>query len=497
MRTLIRGGWVVGYKEPTHTLIREGVVVFEGDKIIHVGRNFDGPIDRVIDGTGKLVAPGFIDTHVHAGHRASHRLISDVGRPDYFGQPYLEITTTRPGARVGGDPRHAAAGDDSAKTESQLASLFTVAELLRNGVTTFVEFGANLPVQEALLVDIERFGIRGYLGPGYSVMRRAANEIGRLVNHIDLADGQRRFDQAIGFVKRIEGTVGGRVNGILVPHGVDVSSVEQIRATTDLARDLNMPVAIHASYNVLEFYECVREHLKTPIELLESLDLLKLGPTLNIGHGNLPAEHPRIAYSGGHDVELMGEHGCTVSHCPTNYIRRARFLDSWPKYRKAGVNLTIGSDCHPRDLVMHMRMASYMGKITSKDLSAASAAQVFEAATLNPARSLNRADLGRLAPGAKADIILIDQSGIDSLRYGPVRDPIKSLVECGVADDVHTVIVDGVIRMENRVIPGLDLGALKREAQAAGEWIWNHWQDWDPTGRTDAEVCPWSYPLSE
>ena len=88
MRTLVRGDWVVGYREPTHTLIRNGVVVFEDDAIIHVGREFDGEVDREIDGKGKLVAPGFIDTHVHCGHQAMLRLITDVGRPDLFGSRF-------------------------------------------------------------------------------------------------------------------------------------------------------------------------------------------------------------------------------------------------------------------------------------------------------------------------------------------------------------------------------------------------------------------------
>lgn len=57
-------------------------------------------------------------------------------------------------------------------------------------------------------------------------------------------------------------------------------------------------------------------------------------------------------------------------------------LDSWKKYREAGVNLTIGSDTYPRDMVMNMRTASYHGKVMSHDLNAASAAEVFEAATL-------------------------------------------------------------------------------------------------------------------
>src|SRR5256885_12844585 len=139
----------------------------------------------------------------------------------------------------------------------------------------------------------------------------------------------------------------------------------------------------------------------------------------------------------------MGRHRVTVSHCPVNIARRARYLDSWPKYRAAGVNLALGSDTYPRDLIMQMRVASYFGKVISGNLFAAPAAEVFEAATLGGARALQRDDLGRLAPGAKADVVLVRMTGQNNLRWGAVRDPIKSLVECGVADDVDTVIVDG------------------------------------------------------
>src|SRR5262249_28755436 len=107
MRTLIRGGWVVGFEGGTHVLFRDGVLVYEGPRIVHVGPRFDGNVDHTIDARGKLISPGFIDTHVHSGHRASHRLITDTGRPDYFGQPFLDISVPREGTRVGGDPRYA------------------------------------------------------------------------------------------------------------------------------------------------------------------------------------------------------------------------------------------------------------------------------------------------------------------------------------------------------------------------------------------------------
>ena len=100
MRTLVRGGWVVGFAGAGHTLVPDGVVVYEDDRIVHVGQRFDGRVDGEIDARGMLVSPGFIDTHVHSGHRASHRLITDTGRPDFYGQPFLEITVPREGTRV-------------------------------------------------------------------------------------------------------------------------------------------------------------------------------------------------------------------------------------------------------------------------------------------------------------------------------------------------------------------------------------------------------------
>ncbi len=493
MRTLVRGGWIVGFAAGTHTLVRDGVVVFEEDRIVHVGPRFDGAVDREIDARGKLVSPGFIDTHVHSGHRASHRLITDTGRPDYFGQPFFEISVPREGTRVGGDPRYARPDQPGADAGSRLLATFTVAELLRNGVTTFMEFGSQRRVQEALLPEVERLGLRGYLGAGYDSGRWVGAAGGRLTRVVDEAAGHREFEAAIEFVRRVDGGAGGRVRGLLAPREVETCSLDLLRATRKAADDLRMPIVTHAAYNVHEFFQIVTEHRLTPIELLDSLGFL--GRDVTIGHGNLIAENRLLSYSGGRDLEIMGSRAVTVSHCPVNIARRGRSLDSWPRYRAAGVNLALGTDTYPRDLIMQMRIASYSGKVVTHDLFAASAAEVFTAATLGGARALGRDDLGRLAPGAKADLVIIDLSGGDTLRFGPVRDPIKSVVECGIGDDVETVIVDGVVRMRERAIPGVDLAAVRREAQAAGEDVWARWPEWDALGRTAEQMSPWSFPL--
>ena len=102
---------------------------------------------------------------------------------------------------------------------------------------------------------------------------------------------------------------------------------------------------------------------------------------------------------------------------------------------------------------------TYACKLTEADATAGTAREVFDAATLGGARALQRDDLGRLAPDAKADIVLVD---LEKTHLAPVAaiDPIKALVYCAHGNDVDTVIVDGVVRVANGNMPGVDLDRL-------------------------------------
>jgi cytosine/adenosine deaminase-related metal-dependent hydrolase len=309
----------------------------------------------------------------------------------------------------------------------------------------------------------------------------------------DEPGGFKEFEEAKTFIRRHDRGAHGRLRGCLAPSLLDTCSPELLRATRQAADELQVPIAAHAAYSVVEFFEIVKEHGMTPIELLEATGVL--GRDLLIGHGNFVADTGLLNYSGARDLELIARRGATISHCPVNLIRRARCLDSWERYRQAGVRMALGSDTYPRDMIMQMRMASYFGKVLSHNMYAAAAGEVFHAATLGGAYALGRDDLGRLAPGAKADIIVVDLGGDGTLRYGPVLDPIKALVECGIGDDVELVIVDGVVRMEGRRIPGVDLGTVRREAQETAERIWSRVHEWDPLGRTPDRFAKPSFPI--
>jgi len=117
---------------------------------------------------------------------------------------------------------------------------------------------------------------------------------------------------------------------------------------------------------------------------------------------------------------------------------------------------------------------------------------VYDAATLGGARALGREDLGRLAPGAKADLIVVD---LREMHFGAVRDPIKSLVECASGTDVETIIVDGQTLLEDGRPTRVDEAALLSQLQESAERYWGSLPQWRARGETIDDVAPMSYPV--
>ena len=491
-RTILRGGCVVWHDGEQNTLVPGADVVIDGGTVTDLVARYEGSADVELDVRGRLVSPGFIDTHVHTGTRATHRLIADSGRKDYWAQPFWHWTLARPGTHAPGDVRYDSATDAHRNPDS-VAALFTAAELLRNGTTTFVEVGSRVTLQSALAEAVTRLGTRAYLGPGYQSAHFVGTSTGQYARE-ELPDhGRGEMDAAIEFVQAYDRQASGRIRGALVPRESEVCDLQMLIETSKLMKDLDVPVQIHAAYCPQEWFHVVQEHGCTPIELLERAGLL--GPRVMIGHGQLVAENPLSNWAGGRDLEILAQTQSTVAHSPTNLMRRGRFLDCFGSYRDAGINISLGTDTFPRDLISQMRMASYCGKVAARDFTSASAAQVFEAATLGGARALGRDDLGRLGKGSRADVTVISMRPQNSMRHGVVRDPIQALVDCGIGDDVETVLVDGNICLDQGRIPGVDLDALLDEAQANAERYWDSVHTWDPQGRDADAQCPLAFPI--
>ena len=115
-------------------------------------------------------------------------------------------------------------------------------------------------------------------------------------------------------------------------------------------------------------------------------------------------------------------------------------MSHFGRYRARGVNMGLGTDVAPHNLVEEMRLAIVLARVMAGSLRAVDTGEMFHAATVGGATALGRDDLGRLVSGAKADIVLLD---LDHPAMRPARDPLRTFVFEAADRAVRDVFVDG------------------------------------------------------
>jgi 8-oxoguanine deaminase len=258
-----------------------------------------------------------------------------------------------------------------------------------------------------------------------------------------------------------------------------------IRAYSD---ELGCPLRLHAAQGLQEVAFLRQWYDKRPLELLGELGIL--GPRTLIPHVTALGDHGTGADPRG-DLALLRESGTTVVHCPLISARHGGALDSFDGYRRGGINVALGTDTFPPDMIRVMDNGSNIGKIVTRDQASSTAADFFRAATLGGARALGRDDLGRLAPGAKADITVVD---LGALHTGPIDDPIRTMLYNTSGASVRTVIVNGRTIMADRQIPGVDADAMRERAQRYFATYKDAYTARDYLRRPAADLFPSSFP---
>ena len=148
MKTKITGGWVIGFDGTRHVLLEDSDVVYEDDRIIFVGPNYQRQVDGTIPASGRLVLPGFINIHSHSltSPLLFRGICEDEGRTLYKYLLPLRF----------GTPSHP---PFATREDAYLMSRLTLLELLKSGVTTVLEQTDNL---EDVLRIGQELGIRLY-----------------------------------------------------------------------------------------------------------------------------------------------------------------------------------------------------------------------------------------------------------------------------------------------------------------------------------------------
>ncbi|MBO9523456.1 MAG: amidohydrolase family protein [Nocardioidaceae bacterium] len=456
MVTRLRARYVVGYADGDLVLYDDACVVYEGDTVLYVGPFFEGPVDEDHDLGHAIVLPGFVDLNALADNdhaildhwQGDDRQDGLLWSEDYFAH------------------RHEVFGLDALLTQRR----FALAQLLLQGITTAMPIAAESYRAWAETYDemagvaeiAGELGLRTYLGPSYRGGVHVAGPGGSRRVAWDPEAGRRSLEEAVAFARDGGAGHGDLVRTALLPARVETLGPELLRATRKAQEELDVPVRFQAAQSLAELRLLRAEHGRHTLRLLDDEGLLE--PRTLLAHAWAVNGHSQVGPGDGEDhVGLLAERGVTVVYCPLANQRYAMALESFDGYRERGVNLALGTDTFPPDMVRTMESGSAQARTIARDRGAGQAADLLRAATLGGAAALGRDDLGRLAPGARADITVVS---FDDVRTGVFDDPVRGLVNHAHGGGVTRVVVAGRTVVEDGRIPGLDLDALRAEAAA-------------------------------
>jgi cytosine/adenosine deaminase-related metal-dependent hydrolase len=480
MRTLITASWVVSYEDGDHVLVRDGQVVYEDERIVFVGRGYTGTADETIEAGDSLVGPGFIDLDALAD--IDHALL-DTWHADGRGLEWsLEYAQ---GRRAAVFPLE----------DTLFMREYALTQLIRNGITTAMPIAAETHSvwaesyeELAGVAEIAgRLGLRMYLGPSYRSGVSVVTPDGASEVWWQPQLGERGLSDAVRFVNDFDGAHGDLVRGVLLPCRIETLTEQLMRQTARAAEELDCLVRLHCLQEPDEHVQLMARHGCGPLELLEKTGLL--GPRLLVPHGIHIGGHSEVDAPYQGELEALARIAGIV-HCPLTMVRYASALEDFDRYRAAGVTLALGTDSFPPDMIRNMDYGNNLSKLITHRLDAGSAADYYRAATLGGARALGRPDLGRLAPGALADLTVVD---LADPRTGPVDDPIRTLLMNSSGAHVTTVVINGRTVLKDGLIPGIDAEVQRVRAQAYFERMKEAYPGRDYLRRTVEQLFPPSF----
>jgi len=452
---LLTARWVVGHAAGRHRLLRDGEVVFERDRIVFVGFDYPGPVARRIDYGHALIGPGFIDLDA----------LSDLDTTilGFDNQP-----AWRKGRVWPEDYSRAGPVEMYSPEELAFQKHYAFAELIRNGITTalpiaslfYRAWGETFDEFAAAADAAEQLGLRVYLGPAYRTGNTYVRSDGAIDCYFDEERGLQGLAEAIRFCRSFEGRANGLIRTMLAPDRIETCTAELLRRTAAAGRDLAVPVRQHSCQSKIEYDTVLRLHGMTPPEWMASLGYLNERTLLP--HGTFVSGSRRVPRP-GRDLDIIRDSGATIVHCPLVSSRHGNVIESFGRYRAHGLKIGLGTDTAPPDMILNMQVGIILARVIDGSAEAVRSEDYYDAATLGGATALLRDDLGRLAPGAKADVTVFDLSAPD---LGQVIDPIQTMMLAGRGRHFSTVIIDGRFVMQDGVIAGTDPAADAARAQA-------------------------------
>lgn len=347
-----------------------------------------------IDGRGKLLMPGLINMHTHVAMTLMRSYADDMPLMPWLHERIwpFEARLTRDdiyvGARMG------------------------IAEMLLGGTTTFTDMYWH---ENAVGEAVEQMGIRAVLSPCF------------------IDSNMEAFEQDMELSVRLAASCD-RLSVMVAPHAPYSCSSENIRRGIEVADKYGVGIHSHIAETKSEVESIASAAGLTPVQYVDSLGMFER-----------PAVAAHLVYVDDRDIEILASKGVAAVHNPQSNMKLSSGIAPMWKMMQRGVNVCIGTDgaSSNNDLDMwdEMRTAALLQKAAGDDPCVMPAYEVLKAATVNAAKAIGRqGELGIVAEGAAADVILVD---LQRPHLQPCHDIVSTLVYCGKASDVDTVFVAG------------------------------------------------------
>ncbi len=401
--------------------IRNGAVAITGNSISAVGPS--DTIDtrsaaRVIDAKGRVVMPGFCNSHTHIASNVLLRgLLEDVRLFEWL-QTMWKLKQNFDHETL------------------YWASLCGDLEMLKSGITSFNEHFDAYDV-EPQIEALKEIPLRATLGYGFA--DRGLYESRTEYSHRTMAN----FASIVADHHRTNGDL---LHVALSPHAVYSCGADMWHEVRKLADDLGVIVHTHLSEGMQEVNYCLENYGMRPVQWLHSLGFL--GPDVTAAH---------CSQLDDDDIAIMAETGTKIAHCPICNAKLGSGTMPLRKVLEKRVTVGLATDGpashNTSDLFEEMKFAGLIHKTMVDDVEFLTIEQLLELATCQGAIAMHRPETGRLEVGARADLIVVN---LDTAHSQPVYDERAALVYSARADDVTHSVVDGRLLMDERQVLGID-----------------------------------------
>jgi len=369
-------------------------------KIFKIGRNLNTVDFEIIDGTGKVMLPGFINTHTHIPMVLFRNSIDGKKLEDWLSNFIWPIE------------------DKLTDEEIYTASVYSAMEAIENGITTVHDMYFRY---ENIIPAIAEVGLDLVVSPC-------------LMNHD--GNGEKRIETLHKLMNEYPDT---KFNvGI---HGLYTSDEEYIKKATEKARELNLPVHMHFCETSTE-RETIKNNFKVKIP---SEVLVKYFKDLKC----ILAHAVKLEKC---DIKTISDLDMSIAHCPVSNLMLGCGIANISDMHTAGINITIGTDGqgsgNNMSMLESLRFTALLQKGSRENPLLMSAYEVLKMATINGAKALSlENEIGSIDEGKRANLVIFNFKNMSNY---PVRDYISNIVYNANSNDIELVMVHGNIVMQEK-----------------------------------------------